>query len=288
MLTRRKHDFDCRITPLGGPTLLIEIDDLCVLVDPVLGDSPECAPPVCATGQELASAFGAEGDHLAEALEDGIDCVLVTDPDHLDQAGLAFALRAPTLMAGGDGQLPGAPRRAFEDNAEAVVSDTVLIWAVTPSGAAEEAWISGFWINAEACAIHIAGDRTTAGMVREYATATGPLWAAVVRSGAVRDIWEEAPGRHRASYGGGDNGAVKAEPALTAAGLAEAACALGLPVIVLAHPDAGDRSARVGAAARRAFEQAGIGHALVELRPGEPIEVGMGEGQVDPTRWPST
>ena len=77
-------------------------------------------------------------------------------------------------------------------------------------------------------------------------------------------------------------------PLLTAAGLAEAACALGLPVIVLVYPDAGDRSARVGAAARRAFEQAGIGHALVELRPGEPIEVGMGEGQVDPTRWPST
>ena len=77
-------------------------------------------------------------------------------------------------------------------------------------------------------------------------------------------------------------------PLLTAAGLAEAARALGVPVIVLAHPDAGDRSARVGAAARRAFEQAGIGHALVELRPGEPIEVGMGEGQVDPTRWPST
>ena len=77
-------------------------------------------------------------------------------------------------------------------------------------------------------------------------------------------------------------------PLLTAAGLAEAARALGVPAIVLAHPDAGDRSARVGAAARRAFEQAGIGHALVELRPGEPIKVGMGEGQVDPTRWPST
>ena len=261
MLTRWKHDFDCRITPLGGPTLLIEVDDLCVLVDPVLGGFPECAPPGGATGQELASAFGAEGDHLAEALEDGIDCVLVTDPDHLDQAGLAFALRAPTLMVGGDGQLPGAPRRAFGESAEAVVSDTVLIWAVTPSGAAEEAWISGFWINAEACAIHIAGDATTAGMVREYATAMGPLWAAVVRSGAVRDVWEEAPGRHRASDGGGDNGAVEAEPALTAAGLAEAARALGLP---------------------------GIGHALVELRPGEPIEMGMGEGQVDPTRWPST
>lgn len=77
-------------------------------------------------------------------------------------------------------------------------------------------------------------------------------------------------------------------PLLTAAGLAEAARALGVPAIVLAHPDAGDRSARVGAAARRAFEQAGIGHALVELRPGEPVEMGMGEGQVDPTRWPST
>lgn len=77
-------------------------------------------------------------------------------------------------------------------------------------------------------------------------------------------------------------------PLLTAAGLAEAACALGVPVIVLVHPDAGDRSARVGAAARCAFERADIGHALVELRPGEPIEVGMGERQVDPTRWPST
>lgn len=81
---------------------------------------------------------------------------------------------------------------------------------------------------------------------------------------------------------------MRRRPAGLRGALAEAACALGLPVIVLAHPDAGDRSARVGAAARRAFEQAGIGHALVELRPGEPIEVGMGEGQVDPTRWPST
>lgn len=269
MLTWRKHDFDCRITPLGGPTLLIEVDDLCVLVDPVLGDSPECAPPVGAKGQELASALGAEGDHLAEALEDGIDCVLVTDPDHLDQAGLAFALRAPTLMAGGDGQLPGAPRRAFEENAEAVVSDTVLIWAVTPSGAAEEVWISGFWINAEACAIHIAADRTSVDMMREYATAMGPLWAAVVRSGAVADDGET-------------------EPPLTADGLVEGARALGMPLVVLAHPDAGERSARIGAAARRAFDRAGIGYALADLRPGEPVEVGMEEGQVDPTRWPSS
>ena len=270
MLTWRKHDFDCRITPLGGPTLLIEVDDLCVLVDPVLGGSPECAPPGGATGRELASAFGAEDDHLAEALEDGIDCVLVTDPDHLDQAGRVFALRAPTLMVGGDGQLPGAPGRAFEENAEAVVSDTLLIWAVTPSsGAAEEAWISGFWINAEACAIHIAGDRTTVDMMREYATVMGPLWAAVVRSGAVRD------------HGG-------TEPPLTADGLVEGARALGMPLVVLAHPDAGERSARVGAAARRAFDRAGIGYALADLYPGEPIEIGMGEGQADPARWPST
>ena len=54
--------------PLNGKEKLGAEDRLCVLVDPVLGDPSECAPPVGAKGQELASALGAEGDHLAEAL----------------------------------------------------------------------------------------------------------------------------------------------------------------------------------------------------------------------------
>lgn len=161
-------------------------------------------------------------------------------------------------------------KRTFEENAEAVVSDTVLIWAVTPSaGAAEEQWVSGFWINAKACAIHIAADRTTVDMMRESATVMGPLWVAVVRSGAV-----------------GDHG--ETEPPLTADGLVEGARALGMPLVVLAHPGADERSAWAGAAVRRAFDHAGIGYALADLYPGEPIEIGMEEGQADPARWPSS
>jgi L-ascorbate metabolism protein UlaG (beta-lactamase superfamily) len=246
MLTRQ----ECAATVLGGPTTVLDLGGLRIVVDPTFDDpSPhgyltKTAAPVC---QE-------------EALGP-IDVVLVSHaahPDNLDDRGRAFALAAPLVLTCPSAAAELGPRAiGLQPWTSHAVGGDVTITAVPAVHGPEDAprdengnvncEVTGFLVaGPDLPTVYVSGDNASVRVVVEVAERFPHIDAAVLFAGAAR-LREKFGGRPLT---------------LDAARAAAAAAILDTPIVVPAHYDGWAHFSETGADIAEAFEQAGYSSVL--------------------------
>lgn len=240
------------VTPLGGPSVLVEIGGARFLVDPTFdlaGDYPIGSRVLTKTtdavvGREQVGA---------------VDAVLLSHdqhPDNLDHGGREFLKTAPLVLTTtlAAGRLD-AVCRGLEPWETATVGD-VTVTAVPaqhgPDGTeAITGPVVGFVLSAPgAPTVYVSGDNASLAVVHRVAERFPAVDVAVLFAGAARTPL------------------IDGFLTLTSAEAAEAAQLLGRPRVLPVHTDGWAHFTEDSAAFRAAFERAGIAGLLVEATPG--------------------
>jgi L-ascorbate metabolism protein UlaG (beta-lactamase superfamily) len=250
MLTRQ----ECGATVLGGPTTVLDLGGLRLVVDPTF-DAPGPHGYLTKTA----------GPAFPEEALGPIDVVLVSHavhPDNLDERGRAVAVAAPLVLT--------CPSAAAELGPRAVglrpwTSHTmrggdrrdVTITAVPAVHGPEDAprdehgnincEVTGFLVSGpDLPTVYVSGDNASIRVVAEVARRVARIDAAVLFAGAARV---------RQKFGG--------RPlTFDAVRAAAAAAILNTPVVVPAHYDGWAHFSETGADVAEAFEQAGYSSVL--------------------------
>jgi L-ascorbate metabolism protein UlaG (beta-lactamase superfamily) len=245
---------ECAVTVLGGPTTVLDLGGLRIVVDPTF-DAPGPHGYLTKT----------TGPVLPEEALGSIDVVLVSHavhPDNLDERGRALAVSAPLVLT--------CPSAAAELGPPAIglhpwTSHTlraddhhdVTITAVPAVHGPEEAprdengnvicEVTGFLVSGpDLPTVYVSGDNASIRVVTEVARKFPRIDAAVLFAGAARVS---------ARFGG--------RPlTLDAARAAAAAAILKTPIVVPAHYDGWAHFSENGADIAEAFEQAGYSSVL--------------------------
>lgn len=182
------------VTVIGGPTALIEVGGLRILVDPTFD-------PVGPHG-----ALVKTGEPAIPAADIGtLDLVLVSHAEHadnLDTAGLEVARSAPVVFTGAhSAELIGASAVALKDWESRSVprpdGRSLTVTAVPahhgPEDGRRDAFgdinceVHGFVLSGPGLpTLYVSGDNASIAVVREISDRLGPFDAAVVNAGAAR------------------------------------------------------------------------------------------------------
>ncbi|WP_378143909.1 MBL fold metallo-hydrolase [Cnuibacter sp. UC19_7] len=235
---------------IGGPTVVIDLAGLRILVDPTFDPPTDYGRLVKTQGPAVP----------AEALG-SVDLVLVSHDEHadnLDESGRAIAEAAPTIVT-----TPSAATRLGQHARglrawESVDHPSGLTVTATPAlhGPADEITPEG-WVNCEvtgfllsgpeAPTVYVGGDNASLAAVVEVASRIRPDVAVLNGGGAhVPARFDDRP------------------LTFTSTRVAAAAEVLGSPRVVVAHQDGWRHFADDAAATRAAFLAAGIEDRLVE------------------------
>jgi L-ascorbate metabolism protein UlaG (beta-lactamase superfamily) len=249
------HAGDVQIVYIGGPTAVLELDGVRVLLDPTF-DPPGTYP---IGDRALTKTAG-------PALQPGdlgrLDAVLLSHdqhPDNLDGAGRAFLASVPRVLSTrsaaerveGVTALPswtdadvaglrvtGVPAQHGPDGTEHLVGE-----------------VTGFLLHGSR-RVYVSGDNASLDVVREVAARSGPVDVAVLFAGGARtpliDGFLTLP----------------SDAAAEAARILEARHVVVLHVEHWAHFTEGPDSVR------EAFAAAGLADRLVLPPPGKPVTVG--------------
>ena len=257
-------------TVLGGPTTVLDLGGLRLVVDPTF-DAP--GPH----GYLVKTA----GPAVPEEALGPVDVVLVSHtahPDNLDERGRAFALAAPLVLSCPSGAAELGPRavglRPWASHTVRGDRGEVTITAVPAVHGPEDAprdengnvncEVTGFVVSGDGVpTVYLSGDNASLDAVARIAQRVGPVDVAVLFAGAARVPAKE---RGRALT-------------LTSARAAAAAEILGAPVVVPAHYDGWAHFTEGADRVAAAFDDAGLSDVLrlpplgewADLRPGAPV-----------------
>jgi L-ascorbate metabolism protein UlaG (beta-lactamase superfamily) len=239
----------CAVSVLGGPTIVVDVAGLRIVMDPTFDPPGPHAYLVKTAGPTVeAAALGV------------VDVVLVSHddhPDNLDDAGRALTLAAPRVFTN-----PGAAQRLGPQARGLAPWQTIELGGLrvqaVPAvhGPADGARnrdghvnceVTGFVLAGEAVpTIYLSGDNASLAAVKSVADKIGAIDVAVLFVGAAR-----VPSKERGR-----------PLTLTSARAAAAAEVLGAPVIIAAHLDSWAHFSEGMDDVVAAFDDAGIGGLL--------------------------
>ena len=240
-------------TVLGGPTTVLDLSGLRLVVDPTF-DAP--GPH----GYLVKTA----GPAVPEEALGPVDVVLVSHtahPDNLDERGRAFALAAPLVLSCPSGAAELGPRavglRPWASHTVRGDRGEVTITAVPAVHGPEDAprdengnvncEVTGFVVaGPDLPTVYVSGDNASIRVVAEVARRFPRVDAAVLFAGAAR-VPAKFDGRPLT---------------LDAVRAAAAAAILDAPIVVPAHYDGWAHFSESGADLADAFEQAGYSSVL--------------------------
>jgi len=253
---------------IGGPTALLEVDGLRLVIDPTFDPPGDYPRPGAPTLVKLAGP-AVTADEMARA-----DVVLLSHDQHadnLDRAGRAYLAKVPLTLT-----TPSGAGRLAEDKIAArglapwehvdlprAGRQPLRVTAVParhgPEGCEPfSGEVTGFVLTAaDLPTIYLSGDNAWLGAVEQVAARFGSVGIAVLFAGAAR-----LAGRF-------DGALLTLDSGLTAT----AARVLGARFVVPVHYTGWQHFTEGGADLRAAFDRAGLADRLVLLAPGEAAEL---------------
>lgn len=250
------------LTPIGGPTVLVEIGGLRFLVDPTF--DPPGTYPVGARSLVKTTGPALSPTDLPE-----IDAVLLSHdqhPDNLDRLGRAVVEHSDLTLTtpAGHARL-GGPTVAMDpwDEYEvrrgtSVVTATAVPALHGPDGSEDLTGpVTGFVLSGpDLPTVYVSGDNASLRCVDEVAQAFPDIDVAVLFAGAAASPL--IPG---------------APLTLTSADAARAAITLGCRWVLPVHTEGWAHFTEGPEAIARSFAAAGVGHRLAPVAPGRPTRL---------------
>jgi L-ascorbate metabolism protein UlaG (beta-lactamase superfamily) len=252
-----------KLTPLGGPTVLLEIGAIRLLADPTFDPAGEY--PI--GSRTLAKT--ADAVWTAEQVG-AVDAVLLSHdqhPDNLDRGGRAYVttapltLTTPTAAARLEGTLAGLAPWETRQVGRATQAGGATVTAVPaqhgPDGTEHLTGpVTGFVLTTPGGRqVYVSGDNASLSIVAEIAGRFPGIDLAVLFAGAARTPL------------------VDGYLTLTSEEAVKAAELLGWPQVLPVHTDGWAHFTQNGSSLRQAFASAGRGAVLVAAAPGETVTV---------------
>jgi L-ascorbate metabolism protein UlaG (beta-lactamase superfamily) len=260
MTTTSTRSTALQLLPLGGPTVLIEMAGLRLLVDPTF-DPPQTYP----IGSRVLEKTAPNALRVEEVGR--IDHVLLSHdqhPDNLDHGGRELVARTPTLTTVLGAQRLGAPAAGLAPFAETTLRGTdgrhLRVTAVPaqhgPDGTEHLTGpVIGFVLQSPPLpTVYVSGDNASLAVVAAIAERF-EIAVAVLFAGAARTPLVDGP------------------LTLTSADAVEATRVLGLPRVLAVHTDGWAHFTEDHRVLERAFADAGLSALLLPNRPGQRLEV---------------
>lgn len=245
------------LTPLDGPTVVIELANSRFLVDPTF--DPAGAYPI--GSRELVKTTGSTWTPEQVGTVDAVLLSHDQHPDNLDRGGRSFLERAPLTITTreGAGRLGGTALGLDPWSAHQVRGVTVTAVPAlhgTEGADAVLGPVTGFVLSAEgAPSIYVSGDNASLRLVGEIATHFPRLDVAVLFAGGAKSPSVEG-------YITLSN-----EAAIEAAGI------LGHPKVLAVHTDGWAHFTQSWRSLREAFAAAGLADLLLARVPGQEVPI---------------
>jgi L-ascorbate metabolism protein UlaG (beta-lactamase superfamily) len=251
---------DCAIAVLGGPTTVIDIGGVRLVMDPTFD------PPGAHSYLTKLTGPAVDADALGP-----VDAVLISHdqhPDNLDDEGRRMALAAPLVLThpGAAGRLgPPAvgvpPWDSYELGSVAVQAVPAVHGPADgqrDAGGHVNCEVTGFVLSGPGLpTVYLSGDNASMSAVKDVADRVGAIDVAVLFAGAAR-----VPAKERGR-----------PLTLTSARAAAAAELLGAKVVIPAHVDGWAHFSEGVEEFAAAFDQAGIGDVLRVAAHGEWVDL---------------
>lgn len=240
------------VTPLGGPTVLIEIGATRLLVDPTF--DPAGTYPIGTRALTKTTDAIVRPEEL-----EPVDAVLLSHdqhPDNLDRGGRAFLATVPLTLTTelGAERLGGSARglRPWESTDLGGTTITAVPAQHGPNGTEHLTGpVVGFVVTAaDAPTLYVSGDNASLDVVRAIAARAPRIDAAVLFAGAARTPL------------------IDGFLTLTSDEAAEAAGLLGRPRVLPVHTDGWAHFTQNGPTFTAAFDRAGLSRLLIAHEPG--------------------
>jgi L-ascorbate metabolism protein UlaG (beta-lactamase superfamily) len=258
---------DLILTHVGGPTTVIELGGLRLLVDPTFDPPGEYRAPSGAVLRRTAPAALT----VAEVLP--VDVVLLSHDQHadnLDASGQALLSQVPLALSTPEAAARQVDVQGLEPWQRVVLErpdgGAVVVTAVParhgPEGCEPvTGTVTGFLLSGDGLpTVYVSGDNAAVEHVAQVVERVGEVDVALLFAGAARTPAIEAP------------------LTLTAADAVEAARLLGDALVVPVHADSWAHFSEDVGDVVRAFGEAGLGERLQVLEPGVPTPLVPGSG----------
>lgn len=258
-----------KVTLIGGPTTLLELGGLRIIVDPTF-DSPQTFTGAGTEGtngitKTASPAFGA--DEVPD-----VDVALISHDHHidnLDYSGREFLGRANEVFTTSEGAErlgDGAVGLESYESKTVALPDggELTITGVPAHHGPEGVWqaagpVTGFVLSADSLpTVYVSGDNASTEIVREIVERTGKIDVAVLFTGGA-SFEEIADGAYLT---------LTNEDAVQAAKILDAA------TVIPVHTDSWEHFTQSVEALERDFEAEGLAERTVIVRPGQSAEVG--------------
>jgi L-ascorbate metabolism protein UlaG (beta-lactamase superfamily) len=248
---------------VGGPTAVVELDGLRLLLDPTF--DPPGEYPIGGRVLTKTQPPAVERGELGR-----IDAVLLSHdqhPDNLDRLGREYLTSAAVVLSTESAaRRLGSPVRPLANWETFELSPangpTIQVTGVPaqhgPDGSEELVGeVTGFVLSgADTAKVYVSGDNASVGVVRTIGARLGPFDAAILFAGAART-----------ALAGG------APLTLTSELAAEAVETLGEPPTVLLHFEGWAHFTEGADSLRASFQRRGLSRCLHIPTPGEPIRL---------------
>lgn len=242
------------LTPLDGPTTLVELAGTRFLVDPTFDPAQEY--PIGSRSLVKTTDATWTPEQVGR-----VDAVLLSHdqhPDNLDHGGRVYLASVPLTLT-----TPLAASRLggtavglgpWESRTVGSVTVTAVPAQHGPDGTEHLTGpVTGFVLSVDGRVIYVSGDNASLRLVSEVAQRFPRIDVAVLFAGAARTPL------------------VDGYLTLTSPEAAEAADILGRPRVLPVHTDGWAHFTQDGASLRKAFEEAGLGDLLLDVVPGQPV-----------------
>lgn len=244
------------LTPLDGPTTIIEMEGTRFLVDPTFDPSGEYPVGSRALIKTTDATWTPEQAGPADAVLLSHD----QHPDNLDRSGRDVVAAAPltltTPLAAGRLGGTAAGLEPWESRQVGAVTVTAVPAQHGPDGTGHLTGpVTGFVLDAAGLVVYVSGDNASLRLVSEIAERFPRIDVAVLFAGAARTPL------------------VDGYLTLTSAEAAEAADLLRRPRVLPAHTDGWAHFTQDSVSLRKAFEEAGLADLLLDAAPGKAVRL---------------
>lgn len=252
------------ITLVGGPTAVLDIDGFRIVIDPTF-DQPQSYRP---EGSPVTMVKTAGPAFTPEELAP-VHLVLASHEheDNLDHSGRAF------LAAADKGLTTPEAAAKFGDNVRSLEPYESLVVPMPGGGnltvtgvpalhGPDGVWqiagpVTGWVLSGDGVpTTYVSGDNSWLEVVEEISRKCGPIDVAVLFVGGAR--FEELGGAYLT---------LSNEDAVQAAGI------LGDAIIIPVHADSWAHFSQTSTELKQMFEEEGLGHRIVVLKPGQKAKV---------------
>lgn len=245
------------LTPLDGPTVVIELAGVRFVVDPTFDDAQEY--PIGSRSLRKTADATWTPDRVG-----AVDAVLLSHdqhPDNLDHRGRELLRTTPltltTPLAAGRLEATAVGLEPWQAHQVGAVTVTAVPAQHGPDGIEHLTGpVTGFVLEADgAPTVYVSGDNASLRLVGEVAARFPAIDVAVLFAGAAKTPLADA------------------FLTLTSAEAAAAAALLGRPRVLPVHTDGWAHFTQDGATLRAAFADAGLAALLMPTRPGVRAEL---------------